>query len=317
MNGTVATLPSGVEVAVLSFSWHLRSSSLPLAVEIYQRGFVRHDDKIRQLADDLSEYERLPSPKPPYSMAAGLLHGDKKRGKRIVIDGQQRFTAPCVLHQPLKKALIDQCAMTYSPRSARQIRCAARVSGSHSKLPDAGIVPWHDHEYTDSLFARFLRRARKWTGNRAGFGGHDALMAEFHSDTWPAGVEHDTVPLDRARHNRLVTALTVTREGHGEIHSNRSSLSPRAEALALAICQAIHNVHRQDIGRSHLTEDTDRPGREPGRQGARPLRKSPRLADHGPELRTRHVERRQGAGSPSRDARLSDRRLQRNRSPGE
>ena len=65
-------------------------------------------------------------------------------------------------------------------------------------------------------------------------------MTEFQSETWPAGRGHDTVPLYRARHNRLATALTVTREGHSEIHSNRISLSPKAEALPFAIRQPIH-----------------------------------------------------------------------------
>jgi uncharacterized protein with ParB-like and HNH nuclease domain len=55
-----------VEVDVLSFSQLFATSPLPLAVDTYQRGFVWNDEKIRQLSDDLAQYQTETAPKPPY-----------------------------------------------------------------------------------------------------------------------------------------------------------------------------------------------------------------------------------------------------------
>jgi hypothetical protein len=98
----------------------------------------------------------------------------------------------------------------------------------------------HDQEFAKSLFAKFLWRARYWTGQRVTLGGHDALMDEFQQHTWKSEGDPATIPLYRSRHNRLGTALTLRRDGHGEIHTNRISLSPKAEELPFAIRQPIH-----------------------------------------------------------------------------
>ncbi len=300
-----------VEVDVLSFSSLFENSALPLAVDTYQRGFVWNDEKIRQLVDDLTDYQGLPDPKPPYYMGTVLLHRNIDKGKRFIIDGQQRLTALCVLYRQLRGDLPSKCALTYSPKSVRRIRAGAGIFRDHSRHPSSEIfgqivftvicvervdlaftffdtqnnrgVPlhatdllkayhlravdetsverketlqtlcarrWegiqqgapvmsHDQEFAPSLFSRFLWRARYWTGGRVIYGDHDALMEEFQKQTWKSEGDHATIPLYRSRHNRLGTALTMTRDGHSEIHTNRISLSPKAEDLPFAIRQPI------------------------------------------------------------------------------
>lgn len=309
---TAATPPIPVEVDVLSFSKLFEDSPFPMAVDTYQRGFVWNDDKIRQLMDDLAAYQRDADPKPPYYMGTILVHRNKDKQKQFIIDGQQRLTALCVLHQQLKGSLPGKCALTYSPKSARRIRAAAGIFREPVAIPRAEIfrqivftvicvervdlaftffdtqnnrgVPlhatdllkayhlravdgetvvrkeglqtlcarrWegiqqgtpvmsHDQEFDHSLFSKFLWRARYWTGTRVTFGDHDALMEEFQKQTWRMEGKPDTIPLYRSRHNRLGTALSLTKDGHSEIHTNRISLSPKAEDLPFAIRQPIH-----------------------------------------------------------------------------
>ncbi len=297
---------------VLSFSKLFEDSPFPIALDAYQRDFVWNDDKIRQLADDLADYQGYSVPKPPYYMGTVLLHRNKDKEKHFIIDGQQRLTALCVLHQQLKAGLPEKCALTYSPKSARRIRAAAGIFRDHNRRPNAEIfgqivftvicvervdlaftffdtqnnrgVPLHatdllkayhlrevdgvpverkealqtlcarrwegiqqgvpvmsprPRSLPPSLFTKFLWRARYWTGARVVYGDHDALMEEFQKQTWKSEGDHATIPLYRSRHNRLGTALTMTRDGHSEIHTNRISLSPKAEDLPFAIRQPI------------------------------------------------------------------------------
>ena len=303
---------SPVRVNVRSFSDLFGKSKHPFAVDTYQRGFVWNDEKIRQLADDLADYQKAPDPKPPYYMGTVLVHFHAQKKKRFIIDGQQRLTALCVLYQQLQGCLPEKCALTYSPQSARRIRRAAGIFRDHLNLPNADIfqqivftvirvnrvdlaftffdtqnnrgVPlhatdllkayhlravdgatterkealqtlcarrWegiqqgapvmsHDQEFAPSLFTKFLWRARYWTGGRVSYGGHDALMEEFQKQTWAPEGDNATIPLYRSRNNRLGTALSLTRDGHSEIHTNRISLSPNAEDLPFAIRQPIH-----------------------------------------------------------------------------
>ncbi len=310
MTDLCLTLP--VEVSVATFSKLFDDSAFPIALDTYQRGFVWNDDKIRQLSEDLAVYQRDADPKPPYYMGTILLHRNKEKQKHFIIDGQQRLTALCVLHQKLMGNLPANCALTYSPKSAIRIRAAARIFREPHDSPSADIfgqivftviyvdrvdlaftffdtqnnrgVPlhatdllkayhlravdgdtvvhkealqtfcarrWesiqrgspvmsHDLEFDHSLFAKFLWRARYWTGTRVTFGDHDALMEEFQKQTWPVEGKPDTIPLYRSRYNRLGTALSLTKEGYSEIHTNRISLSPNAEDLPFAIRQPIH-----------------------------------------------------------------------------
>lgn len=131
--------PSPVRVYVRSFSDLFGKSPWPYAVDTYQRGFVWNDEKIRQLADDLADYQQTPDPKPPYYMGSILLHSHAEKKKRFIIDGQQRLTALCVLHQQLTSNLPVNCALTYSPQSARRIRSAAGLFRDHPNLPTADI----------------------------------------------------------------------------------------------------------------------------------------------------------------------------------
>lgn len=304
--------PRPIEVDVLNFSQLFEGTAFALAVDTYQRGFVWNDEKITQLTNDLAQYQRKPEPKPHYYMGTVLLHRHADKQKRFIIDGQQRLTALCVLHQQLKKKLPDNCALTYSPKSARRIRAAAVIYHGNAEVLNISIfeqivftvicveqvdlaftffdtqnnrgVPlhatdllkayhlravdgatteskeilqtlcaqrWegiqqgtpvmsHDQEFAPNLFSKFLWRARYWSGNRVVNGNHDALMDEFQKQTWEQNGDHSTIPLYRSRHNRLGTALTLTREGHSEIHTNRISLSPKAEDLPFAIRQPIH-----------------------------------------------------------------------------
>jgi hypothetical protein len=122
-------------------------------------------------------------------------------------------------------------------REALQSLCARRWEGIQQGKP----VMSHDQEFAPSLFSKFLWRSRYWTGSsRVVYGGHDALMDEFQKRACPRQANSDTIPLYRSRHNRLGTALTLNPEGHGEIHTNRISLSPKAEDLPFAIRQPIH-----------------------------------------------------------------------------
>ncbi|MDM0029594.1 DUF262 domain-containing protein [Variovorax saccharolyticus] len=115
-----------VDVTVRTFSELFASDSWPVALDTYQRGFVWSKDKVRQLADDLLAYQALPDPKPPYYMGTILLHAHADRQHRYVIDGQQRLTALCVLHQHLRSTLPPNCGLSFSPRSAANIQAAAQ-----------------------------------------------------------------------------------------------------------------------------------------------------------------------------------------------
>lgn len=119
-----------VNISVLNFTQLFEGTSategvFPLAVDTYQRGFVWNDEKIRQLTKDLVGYQKKRDPKPPYYMGTVLIHKNASKKKRFIIDGQQRLTALCILHQKLSNRIPQNCALTYSPKSAQRI-CAAR-----------------------------------------------------------------------------------------------------------------------------------------------------------------------------------------------
>ncbi|NML42500.1 DUF262 domain-containing protein [Ramlibacter sp. G-1-2-2] len=116
-----------VSVGVQTFAQLFSGQGLPLAIDTYQRGFVWNDEKIKQLALDLAEYQDTQDPKPDYYMGTVLLHRNDAKQLRFIIDGQQRLTALCLLHSAVRGNLPGNCAMTYSPASARRIRSAAEV----------------------------------------------------------------------------------------------------------------------------------------------------------------------------------------------
>lgn len=116
-----------VTVSVRSFVEFFSESSLPVAVDTYQRGFVWDLEKVTQLAEDLVAYEELGEEAPPYYVGTVLVHRSPAKGKRFIIDGQQRLTALTILYRQLTGSLPEQFAMTYSSRSARRIRSAAKT----------------------------------------------------------------------------------------------------------------------------------------------------------------------------------------------
>lgn len=119
--------PGGsIKVCTQSFC-QLTTEGSSLEIDSYQRGFVWEDARIEQLIEDLYKYQSLPDPKPSYYMGAVLLHRDKEKGKRFIIDGQQRLTALSILHHHLTGALPQGCAMKYSPQSEPRIRAAAKL----------------------------------------------------------------------------------------------------------------------------------------------------------------------------------------------
>jgi Protein of unknown function DUF262 len=301
-----------VDVGIRSFNELFDAAEWPLAVDTYQRGFVWGDDKVAQLIEDLVTYQLQPEPKPPYFMGTVLLHRDAVRQNRYVIDGQQRLTALCVLYHSLHNELPPQCALRYSPASARLIRAAARQFRQATTMPNATSfeqvvfsvvqvdqvdlaftffdtqnnrgVPlhatdllkayhlravtgettdqqenlqrqcarrWeqlqngkpvlsHEQAFVQTMFARFLWRARRWTGKRALEGDHDALLHEFQSQSLKANGTHNTVPLYQARSNRRALSLTLAEDGHSALQLIEISLSPHAADLPFAIRQPIH-----------------------------------------------------------------------------
>ena len=121
-------LESGpVKASVRSFVEFFGESSLSVAVDTYQRGFVWNLEKVTQLAEDLVSHEELGDEAPPYYMGTVLVHRSPVKGKRFIIDGQQRLTALSILYRQLIGSLPERFAMTYSSRSARRIRSAAET----------------------------------------------------------------------------------------------------------------------------------------------------------------------------------------------
>ena len=301
-----------VTVVVLSYVELVAQADWPLCVDTYQRGFVWHSDKMRQLLDDLAEYAQVADPKPPYYMGAILLHRSADKQQRFVVDGQQRLTALSVLHHHLKREVPANCALSYSPQSVTRIRAAAKACADWGGTLDPAIfqrivftiisveeldlaftffdtqnnrgVPlhatdllkayhlraidgateaqkenlqtqcaqrWenlqredipltHRQELVQSLFSRYVWRARRWTGQRANEGGHFSLLDEFQGNSHPAGKVGNTIPLYGARSNRRALTLSLNPEGHSELHTAPIALNPQAADLPFAIRQPIH-----------------------------------------------------------------------------
>lgn len=307
-----AVLHDLATVSVKSFNRLFAETDWPLAVDTYQRGFVWNDDKMRQLLDDLRDYQQMPAPKPPYYMGAILLHRSEDKQRRFVIDGQQRLTALCVLHHWLKQRVPETCALGYSPQSERRIQTAARTCAAWPGRLDPAIfdqivlteisvseldlaftffdtqnnrgVPlhatdllkayhlravngeteaqkeslqiqcarrWevlqrealplsHPQELVQTLFTRYLWRARRWTGQQAYEGGHDALLREFQIHSLKGEGAANTIPLYRARSNRRALSLSLNADGHSELHTAPIALTPQAAELPFAIRQPVH-----------------------------------------------------------------------------
>ncbi len=301
-----------VTVGVQSYVELVAQADWPLSVDTYQRGFVWHADKMRQLLDDLAEYAQVADPKPPYYMGAILLHRSADKQLRFVIDGQQRLTALSVLHHRLKREVPANCALSYSPQSETRIRAAAKACADwggaleptiferivfttisvveldlaftffdtqnnrgvplhatdllkayHLRAIDGAteeqkenlqtqcaqrwenlqrenIPLTHRQELVQSLFSRYVWRARRWTGQRAYEGGHFSLLDEFQGNSHPAGKVDNIIPLYAARSNRRALTLSLNPGGDSELHTAPIALNPQAADLPFAIRQPIH-----------------------------------------------------------------------------
>lgn len=311
-SSTSASSGDPVHVGVSSFNQLFGATDWPLAVDTYQRGFVWSEDKMRQLLDDLCDYQQLPNPKPPYYMGAILLHQSADKQRRFVIDGQQRLTALCVLHYQIRECVPEGCALNYSPQSARRIQVAAQVCAGWPGLLEPAIfdqivftvisvaeldlaftffdtqnnrgVPlhatdllkayhlravggetesqkenlqtqcarrWeilqrealpmsHPQELVQTLFSRYLWRARRWTGQQAYEGGHDTLLHEFQTNSLPVEGPANTIPLYRAHSNRRALALSLNADGQSELYAAPIALYSQAAELPFAIRQPVH-----------------------------------------------------------------------------
>lgn len=130
---------SKVHVKVASFLKLVSDSVSPLAIDTYQRGFVWDDGKVKQLIDDLKEYDKLSGEQPPYYMGTILLHRHEEKAKLFIIDGQQRVTALSLLYHSLTGKMPPNCEMTYSPASAKCIVKAAEVFKQYTEGVDPSI----------------------------------------------------------------------------------------------------------------------------------------------------------------------------------
>jgi len=117
-----------------------------------------------------------------------------------------------------------------------QKQCAQRWE----RLQKGKQVLSQERTLVQTLFTRFLWRARRWTGKRAFEGDHDALLHEFQSRSVKANDGHDMIPLYQARSNRRSISLTLAPDGHSTLQLAEMPLSPHATDLPFAIRQPIH-----------------------------------------------------------------------------
>lgn len=95
------------------------------------------------------------------------------------------------------------------------------------------------------LFTHFLWRARRWTGKNISEHKHDALLKEFQPQNWQEKdarntTLHNTIPLYRARSNRLGVTLSLGTDGQTTVHTAPIAMSPGAANLPFSIRQPIH-----------------------------------------------------------------------------
>lgn len=117
-----------------------------------------------------------------------------------------------------------------------QTQCAKRWE----QLQNGHSVLSHEQALVQTMFTRFLWRARRWTGRQAREGNHDALLHEFQSQSLRASDAHNTVPLYQARSNRRALRLTLAEDGHCALQMNELSVGSHAADLPFAIRQPIH-----------------------------------------------------------------------------
>lgn len=98
----------------------------------------------------------------------------------------------------------------------------------------------HPQELVQTLFTRYVWRARCWTGKQAYEGRHDALLNEFQTKSLKAEGAANTIPLYRARSNQRALSLSLNANGHSELRTVPVALTTQVAELPFAIRQPIH-----------------------------------------------------------------------------
>ena len=111
-----------VEVTTKPFDALFSDAKFPIAIDSYQRPYVWGRQKLEQLIEDLKEFYKPDTQDLKYYMGSILLHENQDDGKLYIIDGQQRLTSLCVLHQVIHGHLPDNQELSYhSPKSVNNI----------------------------------------------------------------------------------------------------------------------------------------------------------------------------------------------------
>ncbi len=102
-----------VHVDVMHYNELFLKEHSPLALDTYQRPYVWGKDKINQMIEDLVEFIGQPADSPDYYMGTLLLHQSSDKGKRFVIDGQQRLTTLLILYAALNGRMPGKLDFSY------------------------------------------------------------------------------------------------------------------------------------------------------------------------------------------------------------
>ncbi len=114
-----------VDVVTKSFEELFGDADYPVAIDSYQRPYVWDTHKLEQLLEDLKEFYNSGTQDLKYYMGSILLHENKDDKKLYIIDGQQRLTSLCILHQVIHDSLPDNQELSYhSPKSVNNISSA-------------------------------------------------------------------------------------------------------------------------------------------------------------------------------------------------
>lgn len=96
----------------------LLAGTAPLALDDYQRPYVWPKERVQQLVEDLRVHALSAPPGVDYYMGSILLHEDRERGRRYIVDGQQRLTSLCLLHHRAHGDLPAGQALTFRSRES-------------------------------------------------------------------------------------------------------------------------------------------------------------------------------------------------------
>lgn len=111
-----------VDVKTKHFNELFKDADYPIAIDSYQRPYVWDTKKLEQLIEDLREFYKPETNDLKYYMGSILLHENTEDQKLYIIDGQQRLTSLCILHQVTTGTLPDNQELSYhSPKSVNNI----------------------------------------------------------------------------------------------------------------------------------------------------------------------------------------------------